>query len=509
MEYQVILSGGFPARRYGEPNTDYFLYNLEYFDVALRSAGLHAPIRVDSGLLEGRSFADAAQELATRIIDRLDARKMNIVGLSNWSMRSMLSHYLARILRCYTAQQGIPLILIGGGPHFAREAVFCRGEALPDPIDDALLRSAPEVGRPVYDGVVLGGMGAFVELVRSVANDRIAHRQDVHVPLDPLNGYFRWDREQMEVVGQGRSCEPLMNVAPIAVVDIPGQGGSALVAIFSNGCPHQCDYCAIPRCIHFTEEQVLGGARRAVETYGIDRLRNSFRFTLWDPNPFAPANRARTMASLEAIWTEIGKRIPVELCCPSSQLEHPEELARDLEALQVVKLTIARDAIGEPGVSFMQPRNTGTVVSTAQLAREKDGLEELVRRLGSQNRRSILELSYIVSPIETPTSLLRMFDEMESLAALGGDSLQVDADWSFLFPFPGTALRSRHAALISDKVYDALGGADAWDANALRENYPEASLQALRDLFGLSPNGGVYDSQLHTQIRKLTQWPRV
>lgn len=505
MEYQAFLTTGTPERRYGEPQTDYYAHTVDYFEAAMVARNLPPPVRVDAHEAMPPSFAAALQYLTERIAVQLDRHKLNIVGLTNRFGRSFGCAQLARALRARAAARGAPLMVIGGGPHFVREALHRNGSPMADSVANALLkRCDPET--PVYDAVVSGGFRAFVELLTAVQADEIEYRNNTWKPTTPLpRGYYYYDAALGQVVGEGVSGVPTLDAVPVTMLEIPERGGHSLVAVFSNVCVHGCDFCSIPKYIHFDKERVIGGVQRAVARYGADAVSSALHFTLWDPTPLAKRNRDRTMDCLTSVWSTLGRHIPPEMCLcgPHELLTRPTELMQDIEALKPVKITIGRDAIGEPGASFMGCKQDRKLKPAASLRDERAGLEYIIRRVGEMGRPVTVELSYIISPVETVESLNALFDEMRDLIDLSTGQLSVTVDWSFLYPCPGTPLLHDRIDLVSDMVYDTLDQLGAWDEQLVVTQFPDSCLGAMRGIFGPHVSGGVYERRSHEAIRRL------
>jgi hypothetical protein len=216
-------------------------------------------------------------------------------------------------------------------------------------------------------------------------------------------------------------------------------------------------------------------------------------------------NHDRTLDVLAAVWSEIGRQVPPEMCLcgPHELLTRPAEIIRDLEELKPSKVTIGRDAIGEPGASFMGCRQDRRLKPPESLKDERAGLEHVIRRLDEMGRPVTVELSYIISPVETVESLNELFDEMHHLLGLSSDVLTVTADWSFLYPCSGTELLRARTDLVSDMVYDTLDHMGGWDAEALLSQFPDACLPAMQRIFGPQVSGGVYEPRFHEAIRQL------
>ena len=270
MDYQLLLTPGAPGRRYGEPDTNYYQYNLDYFDAALRGAGLDPLLRLEPEPTPV-DLAQALRRLAASIAGRLEAGRLNIVGLSNYNGRSIVCLHLALLLRAAAHEQQVPLMLVGGGPHFARQLLERQGQPMLDSVEHALLQSCEVGGQrvPLYDGVVCGGFQALVQLLHAVEADRLLLQHGFYRPLDdPPPGYFYLDRQQLEVVGQGRSRAPALDLAPLTLVQIPRRRGCSLVSFFSNRCGHGCGFCSLPRPFQFSTDQVLAGIRRCIEQHG-------------------------------------------------------------------------------------------------------------------------------------------------------------------------------------------------------------------------------------------------
>ena len=271
MDYQLLLTPGAPGRRYGEPDTNYYQYNLDYFDAALRGAGLDPLLRLEPEPTPV-DLAQALRRLAASIAGRLEAGRLNIVGLSNYNGRSIVCLHLALLLRAAAHEQQVPLMLVGGGPHFARQLLERQGQPMLDSVEHALLQSCEVGGQrvPLYDGVVCGGFQALVQLLHAVEADRLLLQHGFYRPLDdPPPGYFYLDRQQLEVVGQGRSRAPALDLAPLTLVQIPRRRGCSLVSFFSNRCGHGCGFCSLPRPFQFSTDQVLAGIRPRVLLVGI------------------------------------------------------------------------------------------------------------------------------------------------------------------------------------------------------------------------------------------------
>lgn len=506
MDYQIFLTTGTPDRRYGEPQTDYYALSLDYFEAALRARDLRPPTRIELDETVA-SLGGAIEQAADRIARRFDPRKMNIVGLTNRIPRSFVCIQIARRLRAHAAQRGIPLMVIGGGPHFARESLQRNGEVIPDSVSNALMKSGSSGQQsPPYDAVICGGFGAFIELVSAVESDQIAEHDGIQRPSGPLpRGYYYYDRSTAQLMGQGRSSVPAMGVMPITLLEIPEKGGCSLVTIFSNACIHGCDFCSLPKYVHFTKDQVVAGIRQTIERYGAERVRNAIHLTVWDPTPLSAKNRDRTYEYLSLVWREIGRPVPPELCLcgPHELLTNPAELLYHIEELRPVKVNIGRDAIGEPGASFMGCKQRGRLKPAGWLREEQAGLEEVIRCLKERKRRITVELSYIISPVETVESLNELFDEMERLCGLSDGNLAVTADWSFLYPCPGAALLREKVDLVSDLVYDTLDHLGAWDRELVLSRYPETCLPAMERIFGPNITGDVYQPEHHEKIRQL------
>ena len=504
MEYNVVLSELCRQWRGDGTESEQYIYLSNYLRTALVSSGVESFSPLEHGAPPSLDPCEAVDTLTAAVVAALDPRRLNIVGFTNFTSRAVSLLHLGQRVKKHAADNGIELMIIGGGPHFAKETLQKNGEYFPDSVENALLKTT-EDGVPIYDGIVYGGFRAFIELIELARADQLQRRNGIYAPRgDPPRGYYYLDTSEFQVVGRGKARSPAMDHAPVAsVLGITEPGQPTLVTMFSNSCGNGCDYCAFHNHYRYSSEQIRRGLEQAMERYGAGRMERSTEIVVWDANPLSEKAREHTRVNLEMIRDRIDMRLPASMCCDSSEFRDPEVVLELIQQLDIDHLMVGRDAVCEPGLSFMGTRFLGKRKTVDQLHEEKRGMEAVIRRLGELDRKMILDLYYLITPADDASSLEQLFEDMAQFHALSGGRVQVNECWPLLFPSPGTRCINKYTDLVSECVYDTPSHSAAWDEQATLARFPRSRFHDIVRALGKQyMTGGSYSREVQGELMR-------
>jgi hypothetical protein len=375
----------------------------------------------------------------------------------------------------------IPVMIIGGGPFFAREQLWRNGSAYPDSIEAALSQTTPNGGLPTYDAVIFGGLSALLEILRAIEHDDITFHEDKLVPNAPPAGYYY--RQGPRIKGSGRSKNAPIIKAPVAYVLRKASYDAAIM--FSNNCPNACDYCSTGQSHRFSRHQVreaIKEFRESVERVSSPNYLRRMRYLrLLDPNPFADSSRQHTCDCLEEVYSELGFRPALHCFYDSHCFRDPGAVLADARELNLSRMAVGREAVCEPGLSFMGRKHLGKPRTLEALKEERAGLDEVIRRQKEDKKEFRLLLDYILTPADTRSSAQETLDDMQRFRDQSHGKVHVRTHWEPLWPNSGTAVMKRYVHLLSDDPYFASTNAEVWSMSDIERDYP---LSVFREVLG-------------------------
>ncbi len=415
---------------------------------------------------DSRTAPEAFAEMMARVMRCCRPDCLNVIGVTNWASTALNAMILMHHVREQCEALGIPLLIIAGGPFFVRDPDARRGEGSRDSIEATLRWRRDDGAGCPYDGVVYGGLSALVELVRALQANGSEPRQ-YRIERLPTGYYVR---DGNAIRGSGRSEVVELTRPPLIVTEKPH--GIDVTAMFSTGCSNGCDYCRLGEKHRFTAPQI-GEAFRQLAA-GTDIRRRFAYLKLLDPNPFSGSNARHTAACLQEVRSVLGFAPLVHCYYDPRAFADPDRVLEETARYNIRRIFVGREAIGEPGLSFIGRRYRGRLRTEAMVEEEAVGLERFIRKWKQNDLPLRLTISYILSPVETVTSLHHLLSDMQRWLALSEGRVQTHVQWELLWPNPGTRVMERYRSLITDEVYFAMNASQTWKPEAIAESYPAA-----------------------------------
>ncbi len=426
-----------------------------------------------------RSLTRLLGEIAVRLLRALRPGHLNIVAVTHWAASAPFARALLSAVRCQTEGHDPPVMIVGGGPFFVREQLVRQGRFFPDSIEAALREKVGQDAARIYDGIVCGGLGALLQLLEHARSGDLEIGHGRVVPRALPSGYYCLDGS--DVSGAGRSPVTPLGAPPF--YHVPRRSSFDAMVMFSNSCPNGCDYCATGERMRFTgaevSQSVRGFRNRIVSRESEGAMRRMGHLRLLDPNPLGPCAREHTFDCLERIRSALGFAPRLHCFQDSHAFLEPDQVSADIEALNIKRLFVGREAVCEPGLGFMGRKHLGRARPAEAVAQEKAGLEAVVRQQQKARKSLRLLLSYILTPVETKESLIRTFRDMVSFRDLSGGTVRVGVQWALLWPSPGTRVIRDQTDLLSDNAYFVGAARDVWDADAVLQRYPRSATMEL------------------------------
>ncbi len=450
-------------------------YNTDYQAFAMRSAGFVFEKDFDiapRGIITGRFDEECALGLARKTYDMLEKTKLNVVGISSYTSSQDISVRVAAMLKKRAIQEGVPLMIIGGGPFFVREELRQGRRKFPDSIEASLgLMVNNELTESVYDGIVYGGFQPFIDVMKGQVRDG----KNALVPEKLPKGYYYLDLKKADVVGEGKAEMPFMRVAPFLVRQYKSGSYSAHV-MFSNNCSNGCDFCSTGSRFRFDKGQLERGIDLTMRIRGKKTARKISHIRLLEPNPFSACNETRTREGMEIIYKQLGRKPSLDTYIDSALFVNPKRVLRLANEFDMCVMYTGRDAISEPGLSFIGTRANGRIKTQEMLDEEKIGMIDVINRLGRARRKTKIDfcISYIISPVETRESLCAMFDEAAAFKKMSNGQVNVDPSWRLLWPFPGTQVLRRNTRYLTPRHYFNKDVKEVWDWKKIKMDYPDS-----------------------------------
>jgi hypothetical protein len=473
MDYRVMFINPVIVQRDGQHIVDGPTYVGAMARASLRSHGIDCVLPVDS-LIRCESTAAALGEMMARVMRCCRPDCLNVIGVTNWASTALTAMVLMHHIREQCEELRIPVLIVAGGPFFVRESGLGHAGVIPDSIE-ATLSWEPEDGRRCpYDGVVYGGFTALIELIGAVQAGEVKPQAGRLVPREAPEGYYH--RNGAEIRGRGRSAATAVAVPPAFIAE--RRHGYDATLMFSTRCPNGCDYCSIGERHRFQASEI-GRAVQELKVGSLEatspHVRERFGYLkLLDPNPFADSNARHSAACFEEIRSGLGFAPKVHCYYDTHAFTKPDRLLEELERFNIRRVFVGREAIGEPGLSFIGRRFGGRLRTETMIEEEKAGLEAVIRKRRESGEELRLAISYILSPVETPESLRSILSDMEGFIALSGGCVRVHVQWEMLWPNPGTRVLKKYRALVTDDVYFAMSAGEVWRPEAIAAKYPTA-----------------------------------
>jgi len=439
----------------------------------LRSHGIDCELPVNSPF-RCRSIADALAETMARVMRCCRPDRLNVIGVTNWASTALTAMVLMHHVRQECEELHIPILVVAGGPFFVRESGSQHADGFRDSIEATLSWDPGDGRRCPYDGVVYGGLAALVDLLGAVQAGEVTPQDGRIVPQKAPEGYYHRDGNGLR--GRGRSAVTAVAVPPAFITK--RRHGYDTTLMFSTRCPNGCDYCSLGERHRFAAPEI----RKAVQELRVGaheatspHVRKNFGYLkLLDPNPFAESNARHSAACLDEIQSGLGFTPKVHCYYDTQAFTNPDRLLEELELFNIRRVFVGREAIGEPGLSFIGRRYRGRLRTPMMVEEEKAGLEEVIRRRNESGQELRLAISYILSPAETPASLRRILSDMEGFLALSGRGVRVHVQWELLWPNPGTSVLDKYRDLVTDDLYFAMSAGETWRPEAIAARYPSA-----------------------------------
>ena len=411
------------------------------------------------------------KKLVLDIVTRLEDDCLNVVGFTNYHETAISSFSIASRVRTVAEELGKKVMLIAGGPYIVKEKpVLVKNEKpFPDSLTALLKGELPDRDLVAYDGAVQGGPGALVQLLQMVERDGFRKVNGLYVPDETPDGYFHLKED--EFIGQGKSKDLArqLDYAPFAYHD------GALSFMMKNNCGNGCGFCNIGGRFRYSVEQVVEGIKHFKRQHPDEKVR---QLVVKDPNPLSQANYNHTVKCFEAIEMELGYKVPKVLNIDSDLFSSSNSLGLDdIKRLDIIRIFIGKDAVTESGAEFLRTRDSTQVIKTEQaLADEAIGIASLIYQARENGYPLIINVSYIVSPNDTPTSYVKLLSDAASMQNLSQECVLVDPQFGFVFPLPGSEVIQEYTDLLVDRPYLTLGALNQWDTEAVLRGFPDSAI---------------------------------
>ncbi len=453
-------------------------YSAMNLATQLRHSGINLESLPDRDLVLQPEIGDPVgyyprltKQLVLDIVKRLEDDCLNVVGFTNYHETAISSFSIASRVRTVAEELGKKVMLVAGGPYIVKEkpALVKNGEPFPDSLTAILKGELSDRDLVAYDGAVQGGPGALVKLLQMIEGDGIRRVNGLYVPDETPKGYFHLEED--EVVGEGKSKDLArqLDYAPFTYHD------GALTFMMKNNCGNGCGFCNLGERFRYSVEQVVEGIKHFKRQHPDERVR---QLVVKDPNPLSQANYSHTVECFEAIERELGYKIPKVLNIDSDLFSSSSSLGLDdIKRLDIRRIFIGKDAATELGAEFLRTRDSTQVIKTTQdLADEAIGIASLAYQARESGYPLIFNVSYIVSPADTPESYVKLLSDAASMQNLSNGCVQVGPLFGFVFPLPGSEVIQEYTDLLVDRPYLILGALNQWDEEAVLRKIPDSAI---------------------------------
>jgi len=297
MDPNVILVTGLPNSDLPKNNIETDNYFRLFADISFSSNGVAKSAFIPTRNINNKDGNATLDVLLTDIVGQFRDDRLNLIGVSMYTQDAQFGIRLANVLKSAIPRDEVDMMIVGGGSLLYRNRQSICEEHVPDSIDFILAQTTNN-GRPIFDGVVFGGLGAFIDLYEQLRAQEFV-KGDIILPNRLPKGYYVRDMRGL-TQGQGISGLSQMSHAPFKIEEVSGR--YALTGMFQNVCQNHCDFCRPGVSFRFTEEQVRKGVKIAKsQILGHDEVT---LFYLTDPNPFTDKNRVHAINCLEVVNSE-------------------------------------------------------------------------------------------------------------------------------------------------------------------------------------------------------------
>lgn len=362
-------------------------------------------------------------------------------------------------------------MIVAGGPHFVREPLIRRGKPFSDSIIDSFgLRYD---GGFVFDGVVEGGFQAFIEIASMINGINIG---DLALDKIVIPGfYYALQRGADSYMGgSGISANPKMKSIPFFISRDNGSLNAEL--IFSNICGNGCGFCTPGAKIRFNQDQVAMGA--ILLKNESQRLGEPIStLAVHDANPFSTENIGSTRQYMDIIWSNLGRRTHNWYYIDSSLFRNPSYVLSIIKELNIDVAFVGRDSVCEEAASLIGVSEKGMPKTQAMLDSEKEGLLYVIK---NAPRNTYFKISYIISPFDESSWVVRSLDEMKEFVHAGNNDVHVIPLVNLLAAYSGSKILHKYIDYLTASFRMNTNLIEQWDEMAIKTDFPNSVFPNLK-----------------------------
>ena len=450
---------------------------LRYIQELLEANGIPDFVVLPKKHIQGEnlkeSYLTALNEVFEIIATEAVKREVTVLGISTttWTYEGIMGIVAGfkETLREVEKQAGleisIPIAL--GGPHFrpgnldntVRECFNFR----PGNLDNTVRECFNHREGHNADVVVRGNFQALIDFYKAF-KDGVYKFEDGHFKLNqsPPPGVFV--RADGGIVGAGKSL-PDKQLQSMPFIVQPFFDNYMISGIFDNRCPNSCDFCSKNQSqLRFSLEQLYNG----IVKLGVNpNLVKSVNFL--DANPFGDINVQRTTEYVRNLRSIFGEEVQFEFFVDPACLISQRDVIYQL-APYTLQVYIGRDAVTEENARAIGTRRGNTIRDQAALDQERRAIIEYVEELKRTRNGNIrwIDISYIVSPLETREGWNIMLDESREFAAMGDENgFNLLVQHCPLVPHPQTLVRHRMRRYLKHPIIYSSDAEKVWDFSKL------------------------------------------
>lgn len=339
----------------------------------------------------------------------------DIIGISCWTSGYGIAVDMALLCRKIKPNA----VLTAGGPHFSSEKE----------VEYALKHN-------IFDIVFRGGATPFIEFCIDyfVGNIKI-NKQNNTVRLTgsvSSSGICYIDVNNNIIINKHGA----LNAAVKPVIEV-NDDYAEIRLVIKDVCPNHCDYCVIHPAIT-KKEYITEQMEYCSEYTNIIKkeLHKNIRFALADSAPFALKNE---------IYNILDSFVKIDKNCSFALFADPQDINGEMyniiDKYNVSSLFFGRDRVYAD--EKLGRRYKGKLRTQQMLDEEFNKLNELILFLEKRNKPFEIYLGYILSPIETEESSLKLMNEIKYFALYESKNISIQTNLFVLNPYPDTKVSER------------------------------------------------------------------